>query len=244
MEKNARILVIDDDATTTTLLSAKLSEQGHSVMTASDGNEGLEKYKTFRPDIIILDIVMPRMDGHTFVYKFKEIGSIRETPIIVLTSHDARQGIFEIHGINDYIVKPFRMGDLLRKIDRRLQMKCKKILVVDDETDMISVIETRLKASGYDVITASDGLEGLEKARNEKPDLVILDVMMPKLDGYKVCRMLKFDTKYKNMSVILLTAIASDQESQVGRNVGADAYLTKPCDSAVLLHTIKELLWD
>lgn len=244
METEAKILVIDDDPTITTLLSATLSECGYSVMTAPDGEEGLEQYKVFRPDIIILDILMPRMDGYTFVLEFKKIGDIRETPVIILTSRDSMQDIFEIHGINDYIIKPFNMEDLLRKIGRRVEMKCKKILVVDDEADMVSVIEDRLKASGYDVITAYNGLEGLDKARREKPDLMILDVMMSRLGGYQICRMLKFDERYKNISVVLLTALANDRGPRLGKEVGADAYLVKPYNGRVLLHTIKELLWD
>lgn len=244
MSSKGKILVVDDDATTQTLLQSRLSEQGYAVQVAGDGLQALEQCRADRFDIIILDIIMPQMDGYTFLQEFKRMGDIQRTPIIILTSLDTMKEIFEIEGINDYVVKPFKMEDLLRKIEKRMQAKHKKVLIVDDEVAMSDMLEKRLIANGYEVITASDGLAGLEKARRDKPDLVVLDIMLPKLDGYSVCRMLKFDEKYKNMSVVLLSALAMDKDSQTSKDVRADAYLTKPFDSFVLLNTIKQLLWD
>lgn len=118
----------------------------------------------------------------------------------------------------------------------------KRILLVEDEQDMVYAVTLQLEAKGYDVITASDGQEGLDKARKEKPDLVILDLMLPKIDGYKVCRMLKFDSRYKNIPVVLFTARAQDSDKKTGKDVGADAYITKPFESKTLLDKIEELL--
>ena len=121
-------------------------------------------------------------------------------------------------------------------------MQNKKILVVDDERDLVETLTFRLEASNYEVLSAYDGQEGLEKARAEKPDLIILDLMLPKIDGYKVCRMLKFDEKYKNIPIILFTARAQETDKQMGEDVGADAYITKPFEPQVLLEKVKELL--
>jgi len=121
-------------------------------------------------------------------------------------------------------------------------MNKKKILLVDDEHDLVHVVEFRLKSAGYEIITAYDGQEALDKARSEKPDLIILDLMLPKIDGYKVCRTLKFDDKYKNIPVILFTAMAQETDKKMGDEVGADAYATKPFDPKVLLGKIEELL--
>ncbi|MFH1360203.1 MAG: response regulator [Candidatus Omnitrophota bacterium] len=117
-----------------------------------------------------------------------------------------------------------------------------KILVVDDEEHIVKVVANRLKASGYDVITAADGLSALSSAREQKPDLIILDIMLPKMDGYKVCRMLKFDENYKHIPIIIFTARIQDSDEKTGYEVGADAYLTKPFESQVLLAKIEELL--
>src|SRR3990167_768650 len=107
-------------------------------------------------------------------------------------------------------------------------MDKKRILIVDDEEDILSVVKFRLEANNYEVLLAADGQEGLNKARTEKPDLIILDIMLPKLDGYKVCRMLKFDDRYKHIPIILFSARTQDSDLETGKQQGADAYITKP----------------
>ena len=121
-------------------------------------------------------------------------------------------------------------------------MDKKRILIVDDEEDILNVLRFRLEANNYEVLSASDGQEGLNKARSMKPDLIILDLMLPKLDGYKVCRMLKFDEKYKKTPIIMFTARVQKSDEKTGYEVGADAYITKPFEPQILLKKIKELL--
>lgn len=121
-------------------------------------------------------------------------------------------------------------------------MNKKKILLVDDEKDLVYAVELQLQANNYEVLTVYDGQEALNTARKEKPDLIILDLMLPKLDGYKVCRMLKFDEKYKYIPIIMFTARVQKSDKELGFEVGADAYLTKPFEPQVLLEKIKELL--
>lgn len=118
----------------------------------------------------------------------------------------------------------------------------KKILVVDDEPDVASLLTLMLKSQGYAVVTASDGQEALEKARGEAPDLILLDVMLPRMDGYKVARMLKFDENYSHIPIIMLTAKIQDRDKQTGLEMGANDYLTKPFDTTVLLNKIKDIL--
>ena len=117
-----------------------------------------------------------------------------------------------------------------------------RILIVDDEAELLDMLKIRLEASGYDIITAKDGQEGLDKAKEEKPDLMILDLMLPKMDGYKVCGLLKNDTRYSKMPIIIFTARAQDSDVKMGEEVRADAYITKPFEPNVLLGKIKELL--
>jgi len=117
-----------------------------------------------------------------------------------------------------------------------------KILMVDDEPEFLEMVKTRLEAGGYEVITASDGQQGLDKAKKEKPDLIILDLMLPKMDGYKVCGFLKKDTRYSRIPIIILSARAQEEDMQLGEELGADAYIIKPFDAAALLGKIKEFL--
>lgn len=118
----------------------------------------------------------------------------------------------------------------------------KKILVVDDETQLVEMVKIRLEAAGYMVVCAYDGQEALEKAKKEKPDLIILDLMLPKMDGYKVCGLLKNDSRYGKIPIIMFTAKAQDEDMVLGRELGADAYMTKPFDPKLLLGKIQDLI--
>ena len=117
-----------------------------------------------------------------------------------------------------------------------------KILLVEDEAAIVDMVKRRLEAHEYEVIVAVDGVEGLDKARKENPDLIILDLMLPKMDGCKVNALLKCDEKYKHIPIIIFTACAIEKDEKLGFEYGADAYITKPFDAQALLAKIKELL--
>ena len=117
-----------------------------------------------------------------------------------------------------------------------------KLLVVDDERELVESLSLRLSALGYEVISAYDGQEALLKAQNESPDLIILDLMLPKMDGYHVARLLKFDEEHKQIPIIMLTARGQAQDRQLGFNCGADAYVLKPFDGKALTAEIERLL--
>ncbi len=117
-----------------------------------------------------------------------------------------------------------------------------KILVVDDEIYIVHILDFSLGMEGYEVLTALDGEQALEKARAEHPDLVVLDIMMPKLDGYETCKMLKADPKTKDIPVILLSAKGRNVDQKVGFEVGADDYITKPFSPRKLVERINTIL--
>jgi DNA-binding response OmpR family regulator len=117
-----------------------------------------------------------------------------------------------------------------------------KILVVDDEPDVLSLLNLMLSSQGYIVISATDGQEALEKARAESPELILLDVMLPRMDGYKVARMLKFDENFRHIPIIMLTAKVQEKDRQTGLEMGVDDYITKPFDTGELLEKVKKLL--
>ncbi len=118
----------------------------------------------------------------------------------------------------------------------------KKILVVDDEAELTKAMTVRLNAAGYEVSIAHDGDEALKKARQEKPALIILDLMLPKIDGYKVCRLLKFDQKYREIPIIMVTARVEEEDKRLGMETGADEYMTKPFDWSELLEKITKFI--
>lgn len=117
-----------------------------------------------------------------------------------------------------------------------------RILVVDDEPDLVRVLEFGLQASGYTVEVASDGQEGLKKARETRPDVILLDLMLPKLDGYKVCRLLKFDDRFKHIPIIILSARTQEGDQTLALEMGANRFVTKPYDFAEILGYIEALL--
>lgn len=116
-----------------------------------------------------------------------------------------------------------------------------KILIVDDEKDIVETLSFMLKTKGYEILTAYDGEEGLKLAKEERPDLIILDVMMPKINGYKICRLLKYDAKYKNIPIVMVTARSQEGDKLIGEETGADKYITKPFEFSDILEVISEL---
>lgn len=121
-------------------------------------------------------------------------------------------------------------------------MDRKRILVVDDEIYIVHILEFSLTMEGYTVLTASNGEEALKMIEQERPDLVVLDIMMPKLDGYEVCRHLRADERFGNLPVILLSAKGRPVDREAGLQAGADDYIAKPFSPRKLLEKIRELL--
>ncbi|MBI5170254.1 MAG: response regulator [Candidatus Eisenbacteria bacterium] len=117
-----------------------------------------------------------------------------------------------------------------------------RILIVDDEPDLLAVLHFGLEAEGFDVVEASDGERGLELARTVQPALIVLDLMLPRLDGYKVCRALKFDERYRNIPIFILSARSGETDRRLALDLGADAYMTKPYDMKDLVARIRARL--
>lgn len=118
----------------------------------------------------------------------------------------------------------------------------KKILITEDSSVILDMMKDFLEGKGYSVITATDGQLALDKAKEESPDLIVLDLMLPKIDGYKVCGLLKRNESYKKIPIIMLTARAREDDKKLGEEVGVDAYLLKPFDPEQLLAKIKEFI--
>ena len=118
----------------------------------------------------------------------------------------------------------------------------KKILIVDDEQDIVESLKFVLESSDYSCYTAFNVEEGLKLAKELIPDLIILDVMMPKINGYKISRLLKYDSKYKNIPILMITARSQEEDKLIGEETGADEYITKPFDLDNVLKTVDKYL--
>lgn len=118
----------------------------------------------------------------------------------------------------------------------------KKVLIVDDEKDIVETLKFILESEGLDCIVAYDGEEALNLAKNHNPDLIVLDVMLPKINGYKVCRLLKFDAKYKHIPILMVTARTQEEDKIIGEETGADEYITKPFDIETITSLVKKYI--
>ena len=121
-------------------------------------------------------------------------------------------------------------------------MAYEKVLIVDDEEDFAEILSVRLEAGSFIVSVAHDGEEALDKVREDKPDIIILDIMIPKINGFDVCRRLKLDPNYKDIPILMLTAKFQENDIKFGSAMGADAYMTKPFEPGVLLEKMRGLL--
>ena len=121
-------------------------------------------------------------------------------------------------------------------------MENKKVLIVDDEQDIVETLRFMLESEGINCLVAYDGEEALNLAKSELPDLMILDVMLPKINGYKICRLLKFDAKYKNIPILMVTARSQDEDKAIGQETGADEYITKPFEINDVVMKVKQYL--
>ncbi len=115
----------------------------------------------------------------------------------------------------------------------------KKILVVDDEVDLVETLRFSLETEGFNVLVSYNGEDALNQARKENPDLILLDLMLPKLDGYKVCRLLKFDERFKHIPILMLTAKTQQKDKLLGKETGANEYITKPFEIDELMKKVK-----
>jgi DNA-binding response OmpR family regulator len=244
-----RILVVDDEKDIREIIRVYLEEDGYEVIEAANGEKAILMAQTSKPDLITLDIMMPGMDGFEVGHVLKSNSQTQNIPIIILSILGDKKD-YKL-GIADYISKPFRKEELLSSVknilgklkDEGKPQKAKLILVVDDEPDVVDIIKIYLKEKGYLTSEAYDGLEAVNKVYEVKPDLIILDIRMPKLDGYEVIKRLKRDDRVGNIPIIVLTATRiSAKEKELGLSLGAMKYLTKPFTGKQLIEEIEEAL--
>jgi DNA-binding response OmpR family regulator len=195
---------------------------------------------------------MPAGGGNSVLDNLRMSIGTFNTPVLVMTAYPSeaiRQKALEMGAI-DFITKPFKSEEILTKVKKALgetdpeesRPITKKILVVDDNPNIVKLLEHRLKANEYEVVTAYDGEDALDKVRQAKPDLMILDVVIPKIDGYKVLSILRADEQYKDMPVVMLSAHGQAKDVEKGMELGAVSYITKPFKPEMLLGVIEEAL--
>jgi signal transduction histidine kinase/DNA-binding response OmpR family regulator len=223
-----RILAIDDDADFLSYLVAALEGDGREVLTATSAAQGLVAARSARPDLILLDVFLPDRSGFEVLQALKDDPETRSVPTLLVTVVNEKAEGFRL-GAHNYLLKPVEGAVLVEAVERALAPRDPSgstILVVDDEADVTSYLTSVLQARGYATIAAASGEEALALGAERRPDLIILDVMMPGMTGWEVLRRLR-DSDLAGIPVIVLSARESPEDVAEGLAFGVRSYLGK-----------------
>ena len=200
------VLIVDDEKATHDLLERELSGAGYYVLHAAGGREGLKLAKQARPDVITLDIIMPDLDGWSVLKALKADPDLCDIPVVLVTIMRDRDLGFAL-GAADYITKPLDREVLMRVVGRHVRGDGRaQVLVVDDDQRTRDMLRRTLQKAGCTVAEAANGSEAIEALERAKPALVLLDLMMPGMDGFEVLERLRGDETWREVPVIIVTA--------------------------------------
>ncbi len=207
------VLVIDDDPNVRDLVSRTVEKEGFRVQYASGGEEGMRLARRLRPDLITLDVMMPRMDGWAVLAALKSDPELGDIPVIMVTIVDDRKLAYSL-GASDYLTKPIHRKRLASVLDR--YRPAGRALVVNDDPDSRRLVRQILETDGWSVTEARDGREGLERVADSRPDLIILDLMMPEVNGFQFAEELGRHESWRTIPILVVTAKdLSDTERQL-----------------------------
>jgi len=260
--------VIEDNPTNLQLMVYLLTAFGHEALEAHDGKEGIERARAERPDLILLDIHMPRMDGYEAVRHLGEMPECKDIPIVAVTALAMvgdREKILA-SGFNGYIAKPLDpetfaaqvqgyLGTAHPAIPARAMLaqqpsppagsspgkKLAVVLFVDNMQTNIDLVRSVLEPSGYEVFAALSAKEGLDLAHRTSPDLIVSDVHMPHQDGYEFMRMVQADARLSKIPFVFLSSsVWSTREQEQALVRGAKKFISRPIEPQVLLEQLKD----
>src|SRR5207248_8682115 len=204
------VLVVEDDPAAAELLTRQLTNAGYRTEVARSGNDALERARRLKPAAITLDIIMPELDGWEVITRLKSDEAASGIPIVVVSVVDNPELGMALGAI-DYFVKPVNSSALVERlsrfdVERAPGQRKVRVLVVDDEAANRTLLTEALEPAGFTVLPATGGREAIEIAKSSKPDLVLLDLMMPEVNGYDVVEALRADERTRDTPIMVLTA--------------------------------------
>jgi signal transduction histidine kinase/CheY-like chemotaxis protein len=221
------ILVIDDDPTARELISHRLEAEGFSVVTATGGLEGLKRAKELRPRAITLDVMMPDLDGWSVLAALRQDAQLSEIPVIMVTILDEQRRGMALGAIG-YLTKPIDRERLNALVQRfRAPARGAKILLVEDDPVQRERARAWLEPQQWIVTEAANGREALRSIREERPDLILLDLMMPEMDGFQLVAALQQESGWRDIPVIVITAMDLTAADRARLNSGIESVLVK-----------------
>jgi len=234
------VLVIDDEAAVRDLMQRFLGREGFKVVTAAGGEEGLRRARELRPDVITLDVMMPGLDGWAVLSALKADPELADIPVIMLTMLDDRNLGYTL-GASDYLTKPLdreRLASVLRKYRRDLP-----VIVVDDDAPLRELMRRILEREGFTVMEAENGRVALERAREVSPGLVVLDLMMPEMDGFEFVAEFRRQEAWRATPIIVVTAKDVSDQDRERLNGGVERILQKGVYTReALLREVRDLV--
>lgn len=246
-----KILVIEDNEQNRILMRQILKSRGYEVLEAVDGAAGLEMAKKHMPDLILLDLQMPVMGGFAVIRELRETPELSKLKVIAVTSFAMkgdREKALEA-GFDDYVTKPIDTRQFVELVKNFLPgennantLKKPVILCVDDKPENLKLLENILAPRGYEVVSAASGEEALRKIKTLTIDLVLLDLMMPEMDGLQVSRKIKGNKKYRKIPIVMLTAYTGVETYIKTLSDEVFAYLQKPFETEELIGIVRAAL--
>jgi PAS domain S-box-containing protein len=237
-DSRGRVLVIEDDPSAARLLSEYLAEDGFGVEVAATGEDGLARAERDPPVLVCLDIGLPgELDGWQVLARLKESPATSQVPVVVCTADNKRHRAAAF-GAADFITKPVSGERLREAVARLLPGGRGSVLVVDDEENVRALVRATLSGDGFELREAADGEEALDAVAAEKPDVVVLDLIMPGLDGFAVLERLQADPASRSIPVVVLTARRLTQKEREHLRQRAVALLEKSAYSAAELRRL------
>ena len=221
------VLVIDDDPTVRDLMRRFLDKEGYSVVTAEDGEAGLKLARDLHPEIITLDVMMPGLDGWSILRELKADSRLAEIPVVMLTILDEHSRGYTL-GASDYVTKPIDRNALRRALARfKSETQSPLALIVEDEAETRRLIRRLLTAEGWQADEAANGRIALQRLAEGRPDVILLDLMMPEMDGFEFLAELRKEPEALEVPVVVITAAVLSAEDHERLNGGVQDILSK-----------------
>ena len=221
------MLVVDDDPAIRDILTRVLIAEGMQPVTAADGEEGLKRAREIIPDLIILDIRMPRIDGWSMLSTIKADDQLSAIPVIIQSVSDDRDLGYML-GATEYLVKPVNREKLVTLLHRYMQQgKPKNVLVVDDDEGTRRAITQTLQRQGWQVDQAENGVQAMTQLAERQPAVILLDLMMPEMDGFEFLEQFHANDDWQDITVIVLTAKDLTPAERDVLNGGVERVLAK-----------------
>ncbi|HEY8807354.1 MAG TPA: response regulator [Candidatus Limnocylindria bacterium] len=263
----ARILIIEDEANNLDVARRIVRGAGHEALTATDGLAGLEMARREHPDAVLVDLLLPKLDGWSVTRAIREEAWAAKIPIVAVSAlaMQADRERAREAGCDDFVTKPYAPAELRAVLNRYFadgsapklptrpaempasgiepSERLGKVLVVDDEPANVELIVRRLSGNGYETLTASNGHDAIAVATKEQPDLILMDIMMPGLDGWQATRLLKGDPKTANIPVVFVTARDRPEDVAQGFEVGGIMYVNKPVEPVELFARVRNAIY-